>query len=26
MLTIICKLMGTLPGTGNVAEQQADNG
>jgi citronellyl-CoA dehydrogenase len=26
MLSIICKLMGTLPGTGNVAEQQADNG
>jgi len=26
MLAIICKSMGTLPGTGNVAEQQADNG
>jgi citronellyl-CoA dehydrogenase len=26
MLSIICKLMGTLPGTGNVAEQKADNG
>jgi len=26
MLSIICKLMGTLPGTGNVAEQQAENG
>jgi citronellyl-CoA dehydrogenase len=26
MLAIICKLMGTLPGTGNVAERQEENG
>ena len=26
MLTIICKLMGTLPGTGNVPEQKAEHG
>jgi hypothetical protein len=25
MLTIICKLMGTLPGTSNVAESKAAN-
>ena len=26
MLTIICKLMGTLPGTSNAPEQQAGHG
>ena len=26
MLTIICKLMGTLPGTSNAPEQRADHG
>ncbi len=26
MLTIICKLMGTLPGTGNAPERKAGNG
>jgi hypothetical protein len=26
MLTIICKLMGTLPGTSNAPEQKAGHG